>query len=103
MRVKSVFLSGRWQGVVRIVAWTLVAQIPFELRYTLLGLTNLQWTFLVLALASAPLLIANGGRLSGDRLVQAAALFVATQWAAALYAPEFQSNAFKAALRFSAG
>ena len=37
----------------------LVAQIPFELRYTWLGLTNLQWTFVLVALSSAPLMLKN--------------------------------------------
>jgi O-antigen ligase len=88
----------------RIVAWTaLVLQIPFELNRTLLGLSNLQWTFLALAALSAPLLYAQRQKLIHDRTLQAAALFVAIQWAAAMYAPEFNANAIKAAIRFSAG
>src|SRR5262249_6356822 len=81
----------------------LVAQIPFELRYTLFRLSNLQWTFVLLVCTSAPLLFANRKRLLNDRLLQAAALFVLVQWAVAAHTPEFQTNAFKAAIRFTAG
>src|SRR5215470_10421646 len=95
--------SRRERGFVLIVAAVLAAQIPFEFRNTLFGLTNLQWTFLALAAAGTPLLLQEWKQLAGDRLVQAAALFVLTQWAAALYAPEFHANAIKAAVRFSAG
>src|SRR5262249_13847241 len=42
-------------------------------------------------------------RLLYDRLLQCAALFVAIQWLAAAYAPEFHANTFKAAARFTAG
>ena len=80
-----------------------VVQIPFELRYTLLGLSNLQWTFITLVVANTPALLRNGKQLASDHLVQAAVLFVAIQWLAASYAPEFHMNAFKAAIRFSAG
>src|SRR5262249_1228062 len=80
-----------------------VAQIPFELRYTLFGLSNLQWTFIALVLVSIPALFRSRRLLASDRLMQAAALFVAIQWLAATYPPEFQLNAFKAAIRFSAG
>ncbi len=87
----------------RVLLAAVVAQIPFELKYTLFGLTNLQWTFVALVLASAPLLLESRPRLIKDRLVQAAALFVAIQWLAAFWAPEFHTNALKAAVRFSAG
>src|SRR6266850_846571 len=80
-----------------------IAQIPFELRYTLLGLSNLQWTFLVLVAVSAPLLIDNWKLLIRQRLVQAASLFVAIQWVTAFLAPEFHTNAVKAAVRLTAG
>jgi hypothetical protein len=93
----------RSHELVLILAVVLTAQIPFEFRYTLFGLTNLQWTVVAFALAGIPLLIENWKRLANDRLVQAAALFVATQWAAAFYAPEFRYNASKAAVRFTAG
>ncbi|MBI4472991.1 MAG: O-antigen ligase family protein [Acidobacteria bacterium] len=93
-------MRDRWP---KIVLAAVVAQIPFELRYTLLGLTNLQWTFVALVLVSAPVLLNNWRRLVHDRLVQATALFVAIQWLAAFFAPEFHTNALKAAVRFSAG
>jgi hypothetical protein len=90
----------RWFNIALIA---LVVQIPFELRYTLFGLSNLQWTFVALAAASSPLLLRNWQNLKRDRLLQAAALFVFIQWAAASYAPDFNANAFKAAIRFTAG
>src|SRR5437016_1510433 len=90
----------RWLA---ILFCALAVQIPFEVRYTFLGLSNLQWTFIVLAVASAPLLLQNRKRLLHDRLIQFAVLFVAIQWLAAAYAPEFHANAFKAAARFTAG
>ena len=86
-----------------IALGALVAQIPFELRYTLFGLSNLQWTFIVLVVTSASLLIENRQRLLSDRLVQAATLFVGIQWLAVVYAPEFHTNALKGAIRFTAG
>lgn len=93
-------MRDRWSG---IALGALVAQIPFELRYTLFGLSNLQWTFLILVVASVPLLIENRQQLLKDRLIQAAALFVGMQWLTVLYSPEFQSNALKGASRFTAG
>lgn len=87
----------------KLLLAAVIVQIPFEVRYKLLGLSNLQWTFAALALASSPLLIRNGKALIRDRLVQAAAVFVTIQWIAALIAPEFHTNAIKAAVRFSAG
>ena len=88
---------------VAILLCALVAQIPFELRYTFLGLSNLQWTFIVLAVASVPVLLKNRNHLLHDRLIQLAVLFVAIRWLAAVYAPEFHANASKAAARFTAG
>jgi len=90
----------RWYA---ILLCALVAQIPFELRYTFLGLSNLQWTFIVLAVTSAPLLFKSRKHILHDRLIQFALLFVAIQWLAAAYAPEFHTNASKAAARFTAG
>jgi len=90
----------RWRNIALLA---LVAEIPFELKYTLFGLSNLQWTFVALFLLSVPDLIRNWRTLKSDRLILAAALFVILQWAAASYAPEFHANAFKAAARFSAG
>ena len=90
----------RWLA---ILLCALIAQIPFESRYTLLGISNLQWTFIALAAASTPLLFQNRKRLLHDRLIQCAALFVGIQWLAAAYAPEFHANTFKAAARFTAG
>lgn len=91
------------ERVLRASLIALVAQIPFELRYTVFGLTNLQWTFVAFAIASIPVFWADPRSLVRDRLVQAAILFVFTQWIAACYAPEFNLNAFKAAIRVTAG
>src|SRR5437867_4165611 len=90
----------RWPAIAMAA---LVAQIPFELRYSWLGLSNLQWTFFAAAVVSAPLLLHHWKELRRDRLVQAAAVFAATQWLAAGLAPEFHTNAFKGAIRFTAG
>lgn len=87
-----------------IIAWAaLVVQIPFEFRNTWLGLSNLQWTFLALAALILPSLYSDRRNLCLDRLVLAAALFVAIQWMAAFLAPEFNANAVKGAIRFTAG
>jgi hypothetical protein len=93
-------MRDRWS---RFALAAVVAQIPFELRYTLFGLSNLQWTFLALFAASVPLLVENRKRLVQDRILQAAALFVCVQWLAAAFAPEFHTNALKAGARFTAG
>ena len=93
-------MDHRW----RTIAWAaLVVQIPFELKYTLGGLSNLQWTFLALAVINIPSLYAHRQELKADRMVQAAALFVAIQWMAAFLAPEFNGNAWKGAIRFTIG
>jgi hypothetical protein len=86
-----------------ILLAALVIQIPFEARYTLLGLSNLKWTFIALALVSVPDLIANRKVIFRQRLIQVALLFVLFQWLAAVLAPEFHINALKAAVRFTAG
>jgi hypothetical protein len=86
-----------------ILLAALIAQIPFELRYEVLGLSNLQWTFVVLVVVTAPLLIENWKWIIRQRAVQAAGVFVFIQWLIALSAPEFQTNAAKAAVRYTAG
>jgi O-antigen ligase/polysaccharide polymerase Wzy-like membrane protein len=90
----------RWH---KIVWAALVLQIPFELKYTWLGLSNLQWTFVILTVFTLPSLYANRQKLIRDRLVQSAALFVLIQWVIASLAPEFTGNALKGAIRFTAG
>ena len=69
----------RWLNVALIAV---VAQIPFELQHTFLGLSNLQWTFVLVAALAAPGLIPGCKKLKNDRMVIAAALFVTTQWLA---------------------
>src|SRR5215831_13370828 len=91
------------QEVARFTFLALLIEIPFELRHTLFGLSNLQWTFVLVVLLNLPDLLANWKQLLSDRLVQAGAMFVAIQWLAAMYAPEFHTNAFKAATRVMAG
>ncbi len=91
------------EPILRIAVLLLVAQIPFEVAYTWLGLTNLQWTFLLVAVSGTPLMLKNWKRLASNRLVQAAALFISIQWIAAASAPEFRANAFKGAIRFTVG
>src|SRR5262245_5229478 len=89
--------------LMRFAFLAVVVQIPFELQRTVFGLSNLQWTFLLLLACSTPDLLSNWKNLLSDRLIQAASTFVAIQWLAAAFAPEFQSNAFKGAARFTAG
>jgi len=91
------------EPILRITVLLLVAQIPFESAYTWLGLTNLQWTFVLVAVSGAPILVKNWKLLASDRLVQAAALFISIQWMAAAFAPEFHTNAVKGAIRFTVG
>jgi O-Antigen ligase len=93
-------MNERWQRI----AWTaLLVQIPFELKYTLAGLSNLQWTFIALTALSITTLYRNREKLKADRVMQAAALLIAIQWAVAFFAPEFNGNAWKGAMRFSIG
>jgi hypothetical protein len=81
-----------------------VAQIPFELRFTLLGLSNLQWTFVLLVLLSMPALLQHMRKLAGDRIIQVGGAFITVQWVAALLdSPELRINAIKASIRFTAG
>jgi hypothetical protein len=95
--------NGLRQQIAQYTFFALIFQIPFELRYTLLGLTNLQWTFVALVAVSVPDLLAHAKEMTRNRLLQALAVFVCIQWLAAFYAPEFHMNAFKAAARFTAG
>jgi hypothetical protein len=86
-----------------IVLAALILQIPFEFRREIFGLSNLQWTFVGLVVVSARSIIKNWKVIIRTRAVQAGTVFVLIQWLTALFSPEFQSNAVKAAVRFSAG
>ena len=86
-----------------ILLAALIIQIPFELRHELLGLSNLQWTFVGLLLVSAPSLVQNWKIIFRQRAVQAAMLFIIIQWLTAVLAPDFKTNAIKAGIRFTAG
>jgi hypothetical protein len=86
----------------RVAVLALTAMIPFETRFTLLGLSNLQWMFALAAASSIPFLVRRRYELFTG-VVIAAAVFAATQWIAAAAAPDFFSNAAKAALRVTAG
>jgi len=91
------------QNLARFAFIALVVEIPFEFRQTIFGLSNLQWTFTLLALLTLPDLLANWKHLLSDRLVRAACVFVAVQWLAAIYAPDLHINALKGATRLTAG
>ena len=91
------------QDLVKFVFLAVVIQIPFELRQIVFGLSNLQWTFVLLVLLTSPDLLANWKDLLSDRLARAAAIFIGVEWLAAIYAPEFHTNAVKAATRLTAG
>ena len=80
----------------------LVAVLPFEFQSFPI-LSSLQWLFAAIGIVALPLMIRERTRLLGDRLVQAALVFVCTVWIAALVSPEFTWNAIKAAIRTTAG
>src|SRR4051812_27890899 len=86
----------------RTILVILVAAIPFELNF-LPAASSLQWLFVVLSTISLPILFRERRALFHDRLILAALLFVATQWIAAILAPEFRSNALLGALRVTMG
>lgn len=87
----------------KLLLAAVIVQIPFEIRYKVLGLSNLQWTFAAMAIAGIPLLFAKRKALAHDRLVQAGAVFITIQWVIAALAPDFHANAIKAAVRLTAG
>lgn len=80
----------------------LVATIPFEFRSIPL-LSSLQWVFVLIGCLAMPVLVRERKRLLREPLVLAAVAFVATQWIAAMHAPEFTSNALKGGIRATAG
>jgi hypothetical protein len=86
----------------RIIVLVLAAMIPFELRFAPLGLSNLQWTFVLALAAGLPLVFQQRWRLLTNATILAA-LFVASQWVAVLLAPDFFTNAAKAAVRVTVG
>jgi O-antigen ligase len=85
-----------------VLLFALIAMLPFEFRSFPI-LSNLQWMFIVVAVASLPVVARKRKRLMNSRLVHAALLFVVVQWIAAILAPEFTPNAAKAAARVTAG
>src|SRR5262245_6006907 len=91
------------QELAKFVFLAVVIQIPYELRQTVFGLSNLQWTFVLLVLVTFPDLVAGWKHLLSDRLTRAAAIFIGVEWFAAVFAPEFHTNALKAATRLTAG
>src|SRR5438132_13435859 len=85
-----------------IVLAAIVAMLPFEFRSFPI-ISNLQWSFVGVALVSLPLLYRQRYRLLQYRLVITAAVFVFMQCAAALATVEFRPNAAKGAVRVVAG
>ncbi len=81
----------------------LVACLPFDLRFTVLGLSNLQWLFVIAALASVPGFVRGWRRLVCEPVVRAAAILALVHWASAILAEEFTINAIKGAVRLSVG
>ena len=90
------------EKIVEILLTVLVATLPFEFR-TFPIISNLQWTFVGIAVAGLPLLLRARYTLLQDRRVVMAALFVFVQCLAALAAPDFRANAAKGAVRVGAG
>jgi hypothetical protein len=85
-----------------ILLAALMATLPFDLQGVPI-LSNLQWLFVALAVVSLPVIVRERQRLLKERLVIAAFVFVCVQWISALLAPEFTTNAVKAAIRVTAG
>src|SRR6185369_4205210 len=88
--------------ILYVLLFALIAMLPFEFRSFPI-LSNLQWMFIAVAVASLPVVARERKRLLNSRLVGAALLFVVVQWIAAILAPEFTPNAAKAAARVTAG
>jgi hypothetical protein len=80
-----------------------VVFLPFELERTAFGLSNLQWAFVLAALASTPVLLDRRKTLIRNRLVLAAGLLTLVYWTSALVAPEFRPNAIAGATRLTIG
>ncbi len=81
----------------------LVASMPFEFRFAVFGLSNLQWLFVVAAIVSAPGLIRKRRELVREPVVIAVVSLALVHWTSAALSEEFTVNAVKAALRVTAG
>ena len=82
---------------------TLVAFIPFELRFAVLGLSNLQWLFVLAAIVSVPGLIREWRVLVREPVVIAAVVVSLVYWTSAALSEEFTINAVKSAIRVTVG
>ena len=87
----------------RLLFLGLVASLPFELRFTVFGLSNLQWIFVATAATSLPGLLGDWKELARDRIVIAAGVLMLVYWLAAVTAPEFSGNSINGAVRMTAG
>ena len=81
----------------------LVASMPFEFRFAVFGLSNLQWLFVVAAIVTAPQLIRKRRELVREPVVIAVVSLALVHWTSALLSEEFTINAVKAAVRVTAG
>ena len=81
----------------------LVASLPFEFRFDLLGLSNLQWIFVATATVSFPGLLADWRLLARERFVIASGTLVLIFWASVLLAEDFVPNTINGAMRVTAG
>ena len=82
---------------------TLVAFIPFELRFAVLGLSNLQWLFVLAAIVSVPGFIREWRVLVREPVVIAAVVVSLVYWISAALSEEFTINAVKSAIRVTVG
>ncbi len=82
---------------------TLVLSLPFEIRLTLFGLSNLQWLFVVAAIVSAPGLIRKRRALVREPLVIAVVSLALVYWTSALLSEALTINAVKSAVRVTTG
>src|SRR5262245_3341560 len=93
---------GTLDRLLYVLLAALLATLAFELRDVLV-LSNLQWLFVALSVVALPIIVRERRRLYKERLVVAAIAFVCISWISALLAPDFTSNAVKAAVRITAG
>jgi hypothetical protein len=87
----------------RFMLLVLVALLPFEFETPLRGFSVLQLAFLATAFVATPILARDWRRLAGDRLILAGAVLVAVFWLSAMFAPNYQENAIRGAIRVTCG
>jgi hypothetical protein len=93
----------RLDAVAKALLLVMTGALPFEFQAPSQELSILQLLFIAVFLTSIPNLIRGWGRLSRNRFVIAAAVFVFVFWLTAYLAESFRLNAIEAAIRVSCG